>query len=387
MGIDGINKINDNIVQPKSNNNPVKEIKLNGKSLPDLYDESYDFSEKPEDVQALFNLLTILKDDTLISDEILLEELEHLKNGETNVSELLEIYRENNRGFGLLNEICSKTQIKNSTKEKYRKFFTKELEQEFSFDRKLNRKNISTTFETENFEYQSDSYNVKQKNENILEITNLQTKEKRTIDFRKLIPEGLNGINDIIELKASIQNLPPEILFRIPEEISGIRKTEVVKLQTKILSNGENTIEYDGSLGFTKDNKEILHSSANENTLIHEIAHAIFCNAEGHDTLYDNPEVVKEYEKSIQKLQNDGYGTWNKNGGANKMGYYWSKDLSEYGAGIITAVFAQDSDTLESLKKYSPDGFKAVLEHFKAREHATDKHNHHNILESYETKQ
>lgn len=357
-------------------------IKLCKQELPDLYEEAYSSQIGiPADVYIVWKLQLLLKNDELLNDDMFLQILNEIKTYELDVNSVLNKFHTNNDGCDLLTTIFEKAQLKKSTKEAFKKYFEEELEQELGFQRKLEIKNINTTFASGNYKYQSDSYNVVQKNENILEITNLSTNEKRKIDFRKLTPLALNGINDIIALKAGIQKLPPDILFQIPEEVSLIQNMDVIKIAFELDSESDEISNIDGFVSHTENNNEFVASDSRESTLIHEIAHTIFFDKEGNDTLYNNPDIVKAYEKAIQKLENDNKTRYNGDEMIGNSEDYWSTNLSEYGAEVVKAIYSKDYDALKSLEKYSPECFEVVMKHFTERKTAQDKHIHFHLTD------
>ena len=119
----GINKISNTTTQEIINiesSSTKKEIpqqnKVDGQDFPNLYEESYSFKEYPE-IQILMRFINLMENDKLINDEVMLQELEQLKDSKINVLILLENYRRASNGVGLLDTIYTKN-LKTSTKEK-----------------------------------------------------------------------------------------------------------------------------------------------------------------------------------------------------------------------------------------------------------------------------
>ena len=294
----------------------------------------------------------------LFKDEILLLMLDNLKKESYYLTEMLEGFRAINKS-GLLNVINEAAHIKPSTKEKFEQYFTEVLENEIMFDTKLEKKGIKTEYNSEFLDYKSDEYNISQKGKDILEIENTRTGEKKVVDFKKILDEDLNGINDIIKIKTMIQNLPPEVIFKIPDEVSQLSHIDVYNLF------GLNDTDAGGLFLYNKDKSEWILTSDSMSTLIHEISHAVFFNAEGVDTLEQNKEIVDIYNKAVNALKQEGR--------LESDMPYWSKDISEFGAEIVSAVLLDDGEVLDEIEKYAPEALKLVMDSFKARENATDK--------------
>lgn len=323
--------------------------------------------EFPKEFHLAMKLIGIVYNQDVLEDGVLLAELENLKD--YNISDVLDYYLTYNDGKGLLDDIETSPYIKTSTKNKFKNYFKKTLEQFHGFDPKYKDKGNQTQFKSENYEYKSDIYNVVQKNDDILEIENTKTKEKRTINFKEILPQDLNGMNDTIALKSSIQKLPAEILFQIPEEISLICSTFIFDAITA--NNPDVKVDYDGAV-YPDPETEFVVSSEDPTTLIHEIAHCIFHNSEGNDVLTTNPKIKEIYDKAVKGLQDDDNAQWDEDE------TYWSTNISEFGAEVLTAVFEKDYRSYESIKKYAPEAFAAIMEIYEERKTAPDRHNHFN---------
>ena len=333
------------------------------------------------EIGKAYRFLHILSNDDILNDNTLLAELEELKNSKLNPKTILDNFRINSGNVGglldHLEELAHYKIIKQSTFEKYKRYFTDELEKYFCFNKNFRSKNQTYEFEYKNYKYKSDRYNVIQKDENILEIENLTTKEKRTIDFRELLPKKMNGIQDIISLKSTIQRLPAEILFQIPEEVNIIVSKEALKDTTATMDKKTGEIksaadEIEGQFVIHGNGMETLTTDSFSDTIIHEIAHAIFIDNNGNDTLEKNEKLVEIYNKAAEKYKKE------NNYLAERDGYteegYWTNEIGDLGAEIINAVFTNNTFILDTLDKYAPETIEIVLNEFKKRFTAEDKH-------------
>lgn len=336
----------------------------------------------PPEAEKALRFLHIFCNDDILNDDTMLAELEILKESDINLRIMLDNFRMKSGDFGglldHLEELSAEKIIKQSTVDKYKKYFTDELEKYFGFNRKYRSTNESYEFKHKKYNYKSDKYNVIQKDENILEVENLSTKEKRIIDFRKILSKEFNGIQDIISLKTTIQNLPAEILFQIPEEISIIMSKEAIQDITLTMDKetGELLSDVDdieGKVTILDNGMETLTTNSNTDTIIHEIAHTIFFNDKGDDVLENNAQLVEIFNKGATKYR-DTNNYSNEKDGYTEEGY-WSEDISELGAEIISAVFTNNTTILDTIDEYAPGAIEIVLDEFKKRLAASDKHN------------
>ena len=325
--------------------------------------QSINIEDNKEQAEAL-NLIKMLKSKDYLNDVAFDLELEKIK--EMDLVKLLNIFRINNKGRGLLDCIKEQKEISKETKQKYEKYFTEELEKIYGFDKNLKKENVSTKFKSKDFKYESDKYNIIQKDENKIEIKNLTTQEVRTIDLKKIVPEGIQGINDIIELKATIQKLPPDILFEIPQEVPYIKNVNVANLFAEI--NGQDNVKYSGRYNIDILGKsEYIEALPNEETLVHEISHAIFYSENAKNTLKKN-EKIKEAFKIAQERVYQEYATNDEfRENYDPQNFYWMKDLTEFGAEVLTAIYIKDSKSSESLKKFAPESFELIMDLFQQR--------------------
>jgi len=333
-----------------------------------------------EFLQAI-EFVNILKSDELLDDDTLLLKLDTIKK--LNLEDILDNFSLNSES-GLLETILENPKIKQSTKDKYNNYIRKTLEKNSGFDRKYLLKDTKTTFKNGDFKYETDSYNVVQKDEHILEIENLNTKEKRTIDFRTLL-EDANGFQSAAYLKSSIQKLPAEILFQIPKEVSHIWDKDL--MESYVLEGedreAKNFIaDIGGMVANIDENHELVISTDDPATMIHELAHTFFANDIGVDVLVDNPKINKIYNSALENLKKDGKKPFDyENRIEGDEAYYWSNCIEDFGAETLTAVFQENYDALESLKKYAPDAFEAVLNVYEQRKASSDRHNHYTVEE------
>ena len=347
-----------------------------------LYGPIIEKEDLTPEIDKAFRFLHIISNDAILNDDTLLAELEDIKSSKINLKIMLDNFRLNSGDFGglldTLEEFSNSNIIKKSTVDKYKKYFTEVLEKDFGFDRKYKSVNEELNFKYKKYSYKSDKYNVIQKDENILEIENLTTKEKRTIDFRKILPTEINGIQDIISLKSSIQKLPAEILFQIPEEISLILSREAladmtIELDKKTGEFKSDVDDIEGRVDVYEGGVEAMTTNSFDDTLIHEIAHAIFIDKDGNDALEKNTKLVELFNKGSEKFKKD------NNYFSDKDGYteegYWSENISELGAEIINAVFTNNTIILDSIEKYAPGAIEIVLNEYKNRLGANDRHN------------
>jgi len=203
--------------------------------------------------------------------------------------------------------------------------------------------------------------------------------EKRIIDFRKLLKT--NGIQDVVALKKAIQELPGDILFQLPEEVSVLLSKNTVEIfTTKKDENGEYHALFenkDGEFRFAGGGFEHIMVSTEPATMIHELAHAIFFNKAGKDTLENNPELAKIFKDGVEKYKQDhGYivRDYDKDS-------YWTNELSDLGAEIITAMYLNDEEMLNTIDKYAPGAIEIVINAYKQRLTANDKHIKHSVEE------
>ncbi len=418
--VDGVNRFQTTAFEPTKmksedaffdikNSNPIDSTTLETEE------------ELTPEAQICVQLFKILSTPELATDENLLFVLGELKNYD--LANVMETFSFNNSGIGLMDVIEECETIKDSTKDKFYNFLDKELSKVYGFDKHFKNKNQQTISNFGNYTYYSDIYDIVQKDEEILEITNKTNGEKRVIDFSELIPSEANSLHESLELKAAFQKLPGEILFQIPEEASlivSIRRMQAIEFSAMQMEKNSNDVEpaddsepiesdsvdeteeepqelaenatymdKEGMLSFLGDGYEILYLSPNPDTIIHEIAHTVFNNISRIDTLSDNSRVVKAFEEAVKNLEKDGgqqfvydgdFTDELDNGEAPKN--YWSRNISEFGAEIVTAVFSKNYEELENIKKYVPEyGIEAVMEAFNERFYAPDKHEAHNYYE------
>ena len=378
FGVKNINITGNENILDSSNESVLPTIKnvWGQPKLPDLLDESCSIIQNSDDsLRIAMKLSRFMEMDKYLSDELLLSVLDEIMQNNISVAEILQSYRLKDKdAVGFLDALQTKKQIKPATVEKFKKYFNSALELEYDFQRKLERKGISSEFRSGSYEYQSDKYDVVQKNENILEIKNLSTNQTKVINFSNLAPEGLNGLNDIVALKSSIQKLPPEILFRIPDEVSVIKNIDVEVIQGGAINPESGEMDFDGGVGFYETGEEIVLSSDSPETLVHEIAHTVFMDKDGNDTLYNKSKIVEYFEKAVKSFEQDGNKRFDEKKKGEDTSHYWTSNLSEFGAEVVTAVFMHNYDALDSLQRYAPDAFALVMEHFENRENAQDKH-------------
>lgn len=344
------------------------------KNVPDIDDEDVEISKSEK---LAYEFIYILENEDLISDDAFLSILDYIKTKDIDVEVVLTSFRFET-GEDLLFNIETLDNIKQSTKDRYFKTFKNELYKLYDYSDKFENINQKTKIGYKNITHETDSYNIVQRDENILEVTNLTTNEKKIIDFEKLLPRPDNGLEHIIDLKMSIRELPGEILFQIPEEISFmIHQHSAIVSNAEEDENGVLTSFYAGEDGsvmlFNELGAEIFTSSSDQKTLIHEIAHAIFYDSKFFDTLNNNKELVEIFNQAQEKYNNenkydaylDGY----------REDGYWSVSISELGAEVMSALFTNNTNILDSIDKYAPGAIKLVLDTYKQRLQATDRHN------------
>lgn len=317
--------------------------------------EKLDTQNTQDELKTAHRFKEILTNKELLNDDVLLEELKKIEN--IDLTTLLIEYRDISNGNGLLDTIIENKEIKDSTKKKFEETFTQILEDDYVFDINYKNNGDKVYFETKNLSYESQEYNITQKDRNILEIENTDTKEKRIIDFRKLLPTEIQGINDIISLKATIQNLPGEVLFQIPHEISFIVNRNI--LDTNSIIPSEGLEEADGMVTIIGKDKNIqlFISSDSTETIVHELSHAIFANKNGNDALLKNEKFMNNYKIATEKLKKENL-SYEKDGDE----YYWSTKPQEMGAVVLTSIMLCDYEKIEKIEKYAPDITKTVLE-------------------------
>lgn len=317
--------------------------------------EKFETDYYQEEIKTAHHFKELLSNPKLLNDDILLEELKNIKN--LNLTTILEEYRSISDGNGLLDSIEGNSNLKEATKKQFKETFTQILENDYVFDVDYQKNKDKVYFETRDFTYESDEYNIKQKNRDILEIENANTKEKKIIDFKKLVPEDVHGINDIIALKAAIQELPGEILFQIPDEVSFIIDTDILKM-TSIIEDSESE-EIDGVVTMLGKDKNIQLFVSNDSptTIVHELSHAIFADKSGNDALLKNEKFMNSYKIATDKLKKDNL-SYEKDGDA----YYWSTRPQELGAEVLTAIMLSDYEKLETIEKYAPSISSTVIE-------------------------
>lgn len=381
------------------------------------------------EAQICVEMFTVFSDPNLATDENLLLILDELKNYD--LATVMETFSFNNSGIGLMDVIEDCDTIKDSTKDKFYNFLNNKLSKVYGFDKHFKNKNQQTISNFGDYTYYSDIYDIVQKGEETLEITNKTSGEKRVIDFSELIPSETNSLHESLELKAAFQKLPGEILFQIPEETSliiNVRRMQAIEFSAMQMKEAdeadkadavddvesaedaepidpdfvdeteeepqepaENTtyMDKEGMLSFLGDGYEILYLSPDSESIIHEVAHTVFNNSSRIETLNNNPLVLQAFEEALENLKKDGGEQFVYDGdftdeleNAEAPKNYWSRNISEFGAEIVTAVFSKDYKELENIKKYVPEyGIKAVMEVFNERFYAEDKHEYHDLDE------
>lgn len=332
-----------------------------------------------EDVIAS-RLVSLLMDDRIYDkgnlDEILLIELDSLQG--IDLVLLLDYFRIHSGGIELLDLINLRDDLKRSTKKKFNNYFEGNLSAIYGFDRKYQNRGVKTEFEMDGYNYTTDTYNVRQKNENILEIKNLTTNETRVINFEQFIPAELNGLAEIISLKGAIQKLPPEILFQMPEEISMVLHTRMIESASYTEDSPDIMPNYSGAVINGVD-MQIFVADDYPRTLVHEVAHTVFANDKNIDVLATNPDMIRIYNQALERLKNDGIELYNYEKMQGNRDFYWSSSVEELGAEVVSAVFGQDDATLENIKKYAPEAIPLVMEIFEQRQQASDRHQHYTV--------
>ena len=344
--------------------------------------------ESQRDIEDIFasRLFSMLNENRFYAseniDEILLIELDILKNMDLVL--FLDYFRACSGGMEFIDFINSRDDIKKSTKNKFNDYFENNLSDVYGFDKRYTNKKVKTEFETGDYKYVSDTYNVKQKNENILEIKNLTTNEIRVINFEQFIPKELNGLAEIISLKSAIQKLPPEILFQMPEEISMVLHTKMIESASYTEDAPEIMPNYGGAVMHGTD-MQLFVADGYARTLVHEVAHTVFINDKNEDVLATNPDMIRIYNQALERLKNDGIEPYDYKGMQGNPEFYWSSSVEELGAEIVSAVFGQDDATLENIKKYAPEAIPLVMEIFEQRQQASDRHQHYTVEELIES--
>ena len=344
--------------------------------------------ESQRDIEDIFasRLFSMLNENRFYAseniDEILLIELDILKNMDLVL--FLDYFRACSGGMEFIDFINSRDDIKKSTKNKFNDYFENNLSDVYGFDKRYTNKKVKTEFETGDYKYVSDTYNVKQKNENILEIKNLTTNEIRVINFEQFIPKELNGLAEIISLKSAIQKLPPEILFQMPEEISMVLHIKMIESASYTEDAPEIMPNYGGAVMHGTD-MQLFVADGYARTLVHEVAHTVFINDKNEDVLATNPDMIRIYNQALERLKNDGIEPYDYKGMQGNPEFYWSSSVEELGAEIVSAVFGQDDATLENIKKYAPEAIPLVMEIFEQRQQASDRHQHYTVEELIES--
>lgn len=344
--------------------------------------------ESQRDVEDIFasRLFSMLDDSRFQNsdniDEILLIELDILKNMDLVL--FLDYFRVYSGGMEFIDFINSRDDIKKSTKNKFNDVFENNLSDVYGFDKRYKNKQVKTEFEMGDYKYVSDTYNVKQKNENILEIKNLTTNESRVINFEQFIPKELNGLAEIISLKSAIQKLPPEILFQMPEEISMVLHTKMIESASYTEDAPEIMPNYGGAV-MNGNSMQIFVADDYARTLVHEVAHTVFINDKNEDVLATNPDMIRIYNQALEKLKNDGIEPYDYENLQGNSDFYWSSSVEELGAEVVSAVFGQDDAALENIKKYAPEAIPLVMEIFEQRQQASDRHQHYTVDELIES--
>lgn len=428
--VDGVNRFQAPAFEPAKANSEDAFFDIKNSNPIDSTTLETEDKLSPE-AQICLEMFTVFSDPNLATDENLLLILDDLKNYD--LATVMKTFSFNNNGVGLMDVIEECDTIKDSTKDKFYNFLNNKLSKVYGFDKHFKNKNQQTVTSFGDYTYYSDIYNIVQKGEETLEITNKTNGEKRVIDFSELIPSETNSLHESLELKAAFQKLPGEILFQIPEETSliiNIRRMQAIEFSAMQMEEAAETAEADavadaesaedaevpefdsvdeteemeemeepqenatymdkeGMLSFLGDGYEILYLSPDPESIIHEVAHTVFNNSSRIETLNNNPLVVQAFEEAVENLKKDGgeqfvydgdFTDELENGEVPKN--YWSRNISEFGAEIVTAVFSKDYKELENIKKYVPEyGIKAVMEVFNERFYAEDKHEFHDLDE------
>lgn len=298
----------------------------------------------------------IMSNEAYINENALLENLEKLQKRD--LTAVLEYYRRYSKGLGLLNAINSNKNISDETKKKFQDTFTQTLEKDYNFDPKYEKSNSKVSINTNGYSYESDAYNIKQIDTNTIEVTNSTSNEKKIIDFTKLVPDDINGISDIISLKSTIQKLPGEVLFQIPDEISFILSKNVVDVGSILYD--KNSDQYNGVVAMLGENKDVqlFISTESPDTLVHEIAHTIFYDKNSNNELLQNEDFMKLYENGCQSVKKAGINP-------NQHLYNWTQSPDELSADIFKAVMLNDKKTLETIETHAPGATAIVMEHYK----------------------
>ncbi len=344
-----LNEIEDNLCS-----NTKEKVEENySAQIKDPFEPSY-LTYKEDNLARKF--FKILSNTEYINEESLLENLNKIQKRD--LTAVLEYYRRYSKGVGLLNAINDNSKISSETKKKFQDSFTKILEKDYKFVHKYTNNNDKVTLSTNDYSYESDVYNIKQTDTNTLEITNSTTNEKKCIDFNKLTPENLNGISDIISLKATIQKLPGEVLFQIPDEISFILSKNVI--DAGAILKDKNADQYNGVVAMLGENKDIqlFISTESPDTLVHELGHAIFFDKNGKNKLLDNEKFITLYENGCQSVEKSGLNP-------NQPQFNWTQSPDELCADIYKSVMLNDKKTLDIIETHAPGATKIVMEYYK----------------------
>ena len=320
----------------------------------DEYFEPSYLTYKEENLAKKF--FRILSNDTYINEKALLENLNKIQKRD--LTAILEYYRRFSKGIGLLNTIQGNENISTETKNKFKDVFTQTLEKDYNFNPQYTNKNSKVSFEKNGYKYESDTYNINQIDTNTLEVINTTTNEKKVIGLKKLIPENMNGISDIISLKATLQKLPGEILFQIPEEISFILSKNVVDVGSII--KDENSYQYNGVVAMLGENKDVqlFISTENPDTLVHELAHAIFYDKNGKNELLTNEKFIELYNNGCKSVEKAGINP-------NQPLYNWTQKPDELSADVLKAVMLNNKEQIDIIEKNAPGVTEIVIEHYK----------------------
>lgn len=317
--------------------------------------EDGELNTEPDETKVAYRFKELLTNPNILNDEILLEELKNIK--QIDLHTLLQEYRDISGHSGLLIDIKESTQIKESTKKKFEDVFTQILEDEYFFDKNYESNFNQVYFETKEFTYESEEYKIKQKDKNSLEIENKNTKEKKIVNFNKLVPNDIQDINDVISLKAAIQKLPGEVLFQIPDEVSFIINTDLLKA-IHIIEDSEDKTTHGVVEMLGKDkNMQLFVSDGYEKSVVHELSHAIFTDKNGNDALLKNEKVMNSYKTAMEKLKEENI-SFPKDGDY----YYWSNNIKDFGAEILTAIMLNNYQQIEIIEKYAPNISQTIID-------------------------